>query len=131
MLPAIGIFTVAAGWIIKKVAMKTVITALQTTMSTAAFVASVAVFGIAVSMIVLVYNQYSSFMSTYETITTSNNHAIQVVSSSGMLSALTDLLSVFIPIVILFLVYKLALFFRNIAWKLSKAVFQIGMQTQV
>lgn len=130
MLPAVGIFGVVVGWIVKKVGMKALITGLQITMTSAAIVASISALGIAVSLVVLVFNRYSEFSNAATAVTSSSNIAIQVASASGVLSALFDLFSVFIPMIVLFLTYKLALFTRQMAWKFSKAVFEIGMQVQ-
>ncbi len=130
-LPVIGIFAVFTAWLIKKVGFKSLLVTLQITMTSAAVVASLALFTTVTLIIIKLYNLFNTYMTSFHTVVSTDNIAFKVASASGIVPALTDIFSVLMPIIVSFLVFQLSIFFKNIMWKFTKTVFQIGMQMQV
>lgn len=129
-LPAIGIFGVITAWIIKKVGFKLLITVLQWTMITAAIAASLSLFAMFVMLATRIFNLINSVVVEYDLMSTSTHVSIQVANASGLLPALTDTIGVFLPFLYLFITYKAAMMFKNLVWKFTRAVFEIGMMIQ-
>ena len=126
-MPVVGIFAVIVGWLIKKVGLKTIIVAIQTAITTLRVTASISFFLLVISGLVMFYNMFNSLMAQFDTISNSSNTVYQVGSASGLFSALADVFSIYVPIVVLLLTYKLSRLFMKQLARLSDAVHKIGM----
>lgn len=126
-LPAIGIFTVIVGWLIKKVGLKAIIVTLQISISVLRITASITFFLLVISGLVMFYNMFNDLMAQFDTISNSSNTAYQVGSASGLFSALSDVFSVYVPTIVLLLTYKLSRLFMKQLTRLSDAVHKSAM----